>query len=84
MVFSSFSFLFRFLPVFLIIYYLTPVRFKNLVLFAGSIAFYTVGEAEYVILLAGCVLVNYLFARLMYRDYMEGRGTKQKVLLVQD
>ncbi len=82
MVFSSFSFLFRVLPVFLIIYYLTPVRFKNLVLFAGSIAFYTVGEAEYVILLAGCVLVNYLFARLMYRDYMEGRGTKQKVLLV--
>ncbi len=82
MVFSSFEFLFRFLPVFLIIYYLTPKKYKNLVLFLGSIAFYTVGEAEYVLLLAGCVLVNYLFARLMYRDYMEGRGTKQKILMI--
>lgn len=81
MVFSSFEFLFRFLPVFLIIYYLTPKKYKNLILFAGSIAFYTVGEAEYVLLLAGCVLVNYVFARLMYRHYMEGRGTRQKVLL---
>lgn len=82
MVFSSFEFLFRFLPVFLLIYYITPQKFKNFILFAGSIAFYTVGEAEYVILLFACVLVNYLFGRLMYRGIDEGRGTKQKVLLL--
>lgn len=82
MVFSSFEFLFRFLPVFLLIYYITPQKFKNFILFAGSIAFYTVGEAEYVILLFACVLVNYLFGRLMYRGIDEGRGTKQNVLLL--
>lgn len=82
MVFSSFEFLFRFLPFFLIIYYITPQKFKNFTLFAGSIAFYTVGEAEYVLLLLACVLINYLFARLMYRNVEEGRGTKQKVLLL--
>ena len=82
MVFSSFEFLFRFLPVFLIIYYLTPKKYKNLTLFAGSIAFYTIGEAEYIFLLLGCVVVNYVFARLMYRQDTEGRGTKQKILLI--
>ena len=30
MLFSSFEFLFRFLPVFLVIYYLTPKKFRNL------------------------------------------------------
>ena len=51
MVFSSFEFLFRFLPFFLLIYYVTPQKWKNAVLFAGSILFYTAGEAEYVVLL---------------------------------
>lgn len=82
MVFSSFEFLFRFLPVFLVIYYLTPKKYKNLALFAGSIAFYTIGEAEYIILLLGCVIINYVLARLMYRHDTEGRGTRQKLLLI--
>ena len=82
MVFSSFEFLFRFLPVFLLIYYVTPKKYKNLTLFAGSITFYTIGEAEYILLLLGCVLINYVLARLMYRQDMEGRGTKQKLLLI--
>lgn len=82
MIFSSFEFLFRFLPIFLFIYYLTPTKFKNHILFAGSIAFYTVGEAEYVVLLLVCALINYLFARLMYRNAIEGRGGRQKLLLI--
>ena len=82
MVFSSFEFLFRFLPVFLIIYYITPPKLKNFILFAGSIAFYAMGEVRYLPLLMACVLVNYLLARFMYRDTTEGRGTRQKVLLI--
>ena len=68
MVFSSFEFLFRFLPFFLLIYYVTPQKWKNAVLFAGSILFYTAGEAEYVVLLLASVVINYVFGRLMYRD----------------
>lgn len=82
MVFSSFEFLFRFLPVFLVIYYLTPKKWKNLVLFAASIVFYTVGEAEYVLLLLASVLVNYFFGRAMYQTPEEGRGKKQLFLLL--
>lgn len=82
MIFSSFEFLFRFLPVFLLIYYLAPAKIRNAVLFVGSIIFYTVGEARHVPLLLLCLLVNYLMGRLMYRDTDEGRGTKQTVLMI--
>ena len=80
--FSSFEFLFRFLPFFLLIYYVTPQKWKNAVLFAGSILFYTAGEAEYVVLLLASVVINYVFGRLMYRDTYEGRGKKQLILLI--
>ncbi|MGN0141001.1 MAG: MBOAT family O-acyltransferase [Roseburia sp.] len=82
MVFSSFEFLFRFLPVFLLIYYVTPRKCRNLVLFTGSIVFYTVGEASYVLLLLASVVVNYVLGRLMYTGAAEGRGGRQKVLLI--
>lgn len=82
MVFSSFEFLFRFLPIFLFFYYTAPKRWKNFILFAGSIVFYTAGEAEYVLLLFVCVIVNYLFGRIMYLNIDEGRGPRQKLLLI--
>ena len=82
MVFSSFEFLFRFLPIFLIIYYVTPKKYKNAVLFASSIAFYTVGEAEYVLLLLVCVFLNYFMGQVMYRWPGEERGPWQKVILI--
>ena len=44
MVFSSVLFLFRFLPIFMICYFLVPRNMKNLVLFLGSLVFYAWGE----------------------------------------
>lgn len=40
-------------------YILTPVRYRNVTLLAGSIIFYTIGEPRYVFLLLGSVLINY-------------------------
>ncbi|MFC6658252.1 hypothetical protein ACFQEX_23690 [Roseibium salinum] len=40
MVFSSEAFLFLFLPAFLALYYLTPERWRSLILLLGSYAFY--------------------------------------------
>ena len=82
MVFSSFEFLFRFLPASLIIYFITPKKFRNAVLFLGSIAFYTYGEAQYVLLLLASVTVNYVIARSMYKTPEDGRGRRQAVLLI--
>ena len=40
MIFSSFDFLFRFLPLFLILYFICPEKWRNQCLFAGSLIFY--------------------------------------------
>ena len=63
MVFSSFDFIFRFFPVFLIIYYIVPSKYRNSVLFLGSLIFYALGEPVYVGLLFLSALVNYVMGR---------------------
>lgn len=71
MVFSSLDFVFRFLPVFLIIYYIVPGRGKNLCLFIGSLGFYFYGVRDttfYFILLVLSILVNYRFGILIGRS----------------
>ena len=51
MLFSSISFLYYFLPAVLVLYFLVPFKFKNLVLLAASLFFYFYGEPVYVILM---------------------------------
>lgn len=68
MVFSSLEFLFIFLPLFLIIYYILPSKFKNLCLLIGSLAFYIYGTLDnplYILLLLVSILVNYLLGIMM-------------------
>ncbi len=59
MLFSSVEFLFRFLPVFMLIYLFVPDKYRNVVLLAGSLLFYGVGEPYYVLLLILSILINY-------------------------
>ena len=47
MLFSSITFLFYFLPILLIVYFVVPKKFKNLVLFIFSLFFYFYGEPKY-------------------------------------
>lgn len=65
MVFNSIEFLLYFLPAFTLIYYLTPVRYRNITLLAGSIFFYAYGEPVYVLLLMGSVLVNFAVGKYL-------------------
>jgi alginate O-acetyltransferase complex protein AlgI len=58
-IFSGFAFLVRFLPCFLLIYLLTPARFRGAILFLGSLAFYAIGEPAGILLLLGELLVNH-------------------------
>lgn len=63
MVFSSLNFLFIFLPVFLILYYLTPDRLKNLALLGGSLVFYAYGTKDkpiYLLLMMISIAVNFV------------------------
>jgi alginate O-acetyltransferase complex protein AlgI len=76
MVFSSVTFLFYFLPAFLLLYYLLP--WKNSVLLAGSLLFYAWGEPRFVPLLMASALLNYGFGLAIARA---GGSPKRKLAL---
>ncbi len=65
MVFSSIPFLFRFLPIFMMLYFAAPRRMKNIILFLGSLVFYAWGEPVYVLLMLFSTLSDYLHGRLI-------------------
>lgn len=67
MVFSSLEFIFRFLPIFLLLYYVVPYKYRNIILFIGSICFYTLGEPKYVLLIILSIFVNYYAAIFIER-----------------
>ncbi len=60
--FSDLSFIFRFLPVFLIIYYVVPYRFRAFVLTVGSLIFYSFGDINGLPIFGAAIVVNYLLA----------------------
>lgn len=80
MLFSSLGFLFRFLPVFMLIYLIVPARYRNIVLLVGSLIFYGVGEPYFVLLLVLSVLINYGLSRYMFwepRSPQQNRAKKR-------
>lgn len=65
--FTSLTFIFRFLPAFLIVYYLVPIKHRNLVLLVGSLIFYAVGEPVYIGILFILTVLNYLLGNQMWK-----------------
>lgn len=63
MIFSSIFFIFIFLPLTLLVYYLTPFKAKNLVLLLVSLIFYAWGEPIYVLLMLFSIGINYVSGR---------------------
>lgn len=78
MVFSSLLFLFRFLPAVLILYFIVPKRFRNLVLLLVSLIFYAWGEPKYVFLMLFSILITYLGGFMVDRFRSSGDEKKQK------
>jgi len=68
MLFSSISFLFYFLPIFLLVYYLTPKKYRNIPILIFSFIFYFLGEPKYIwVLLLSCV-INYYLSKLIEKN----------------
>lgn len=79
MLFSSISFIYFFLPIILILYYLTPRKYKNLTLLLGSLLFYFLGEAGYTFLLLASTFIDYCHSKIIVKH----RGTKKaKIALI--
>ncbi len=67
MVFSTVLFLFRFLPITLGLYYLSPPKMKNVSLFLCSLVFYSWGEVRFFPIMVVLILINYICSLLMER-----------------
>ncbi|WP_299499385.1 MBOAT family protein [uncultured Roseobacter sp.] len=66
MVFSSAIFVFGFLPAFLTLYYLAPMRARSAVILLGSYAFYGWWRLDYLALIFGMSLVSYAAAHVAH------------------
>ncbi len=68
MVFSSIIFLFRFLPITLLLYYIAPSKIKNAVLVVCSLFFYSWGEVRYFPIMIASVLVDYTVSLIIEKN----------------
>ena len=82
MVFSSLIFLFRFLPAVLLVYYIVPCRWRNLVLFLFSLAFYAWGEPVYSFLMLISIFVSYMGGIMVDLCLQRNRKREAKIVLM--
>ena len=76
MVFSSLTFLFLYLPLTLLVYFLSPLRWRNFVLLVVSLLFYGWGEPvlSLIHICMGFTIMESFMDRLVVRS-TPGRGT---------
>ena len=79
MVFSSNEFLFLYLPLSLFLYFLVPIRFRNLALFLVSLVFYGWEKPVYLFIMVFVIIVNYVFGFLIGRA--ENTVAKKRALI---
>ena len=78
MIFSSTLFLLYFLPVFLTVYYLVGVRYKNFVLLIASIFFYSWGAPRFIFVILGTTILDFYVVKMMGETLNQ---VKRKLLL---
>lgn len=67
MTFSDLNFIFRWLPIFLIIYYIMPASLRKWALLLGSLGFYYLNEPRLILVFVVMTVINLLFAKLIKR-----------------
>lgn len=81
MVFSSVEFLYVYLPVVMVLYFITPKRFKNALLFLSGVLFYAFGEPVYVFVLILSCAIDY-FAGLMMSKHDGNPKIRRACLII--
>jgi alginate O-acetyltransferase complex protein AlgI len=81
MVFSTPYFLFFYLPVVLLAYYITPLKWRNLVLLVFNLIFYGWGEPVYILIMFASIAIDYTHGMLVTRCKSKGndRGARMAV-----
>lgn len=80
MVFSSLIFLFMFLPLALIIYYISPKILRNFILFIVSLIFYAWGEPVYIFIMIFSTIFDY-FNGVLIDNYRDRKGITKAIFI---
>lgn len=72
MIFSTSLFLLYFLPIFLLLYHITPLKYKNLTALVASLLFYIWGAPDFIFILIGSILLDFYFTT----QFAKVRGRK--------
>lgn len=81
MLFSSTVFIFYFLPIVMLVYFVSPKRFQNYVLLIFSLLFYAWGGLSFFPLLIFSIILNYVCG-IMVEKYREDAQKKKIVLII--
>ncbi len=81
MIFSSPFFLFIYFPAVLLLYYISPLRWRNLVLLVFNLIFYGWGEPVYILIMFASIAIDYTHGMLVSRCKNKGndRGARAAV-----
>lgn len=82
MLFSSILFLFYFLPVVLIVYFLSPRKYRNYILFLSSLFFYSWGEPRFIWIMLFSTVVDYTCGRMIHYHKTQAGFKKAKWWLI--
>ena len=81
MVFSSLEFMFLYFPVVLLLYFITPLKWRNVTLFLTSLIFYGWGEPLYMFLMLFTITVDY-FLGWMVGKYRESDRKRARAYMI--
>jgi len=81
MVFSSNTFLFLFLPIFLLIYYLSGRKLRSLIIALGSYIFFGWWRLDYLALILLSTVLDYFCGNAIHKAKLAGRKGKQWLLI---
>ncbi len=80
MVFSSIIFLLYFLPIFMVGYFFTPKKLKNIVLLIGSVLFYAWGAPKFIFVILFTTFLDFHLVAIM--DKLVSEASRKLLLLI--
>lgn len=85
--FAGLEFIFRFFPVFILLYYMVPSKYRETLLLLGSLFFYAVGEPVFIFLLILLTGFNYYMGKKAWESVQsfsihEWQAKKKKVFML--
>ena len=79
MVFSSLYFLFLYLPIVLLVYYITPLKWRNAWLLVVNLVFYGWGEPKYIVLMLFTILLDYFAGLVVAKCKQQDNDTGARI-----